>query len=298
MFRTQLFWRNNKFAHFCTNPYFCRMFLKPMRFPLFIVFCISMLFASCSQYQRVLREPDMGKKYEFADSLYRIGKYKKGLKLMEQLVATYRGRPQGERLMYIYGDSYYKLGDYYMSGYQFERFAQAYPQSDSTEAAFFKSAKSFYMLSERYSLDQTETRRGLAKLQEFLNTYPNSSKRTEANELVTELRTKLEKKEFEVARKYYHIEDYKAAIESFDNFIADNPGTVFREEAFLYKLKAAYDLAINSVPYLVQERLRIAKGYYNNYIRYYKNSEFTAEADEINLKIEEKLVPIESKPNI
>lgn len=269
-----------------------------MRFPLFILFCISMLFASCSQYQRVLRENDMGKKYEFADSLYRIGKYKKGLKLMEQLVATYRGRPQGERLMYIYGDSYYKLGDYYMSGYQFERFAQAYPQSDSTEAASFKSAKSFYMLSERYSLDQTETRRGLAKLQEFLNAYPNSSKRKETNELVTELRTKLEKKEFEVAKKYYHIEDYKAAIESFDNFIADNPGTVFREEAFLYKLKAAYDLAIKSVPYLVQERLRIAKGYYNNYIKYYKNSEFAAEANGINLKIEEKLIPTESKPNI
>lgn len=217
---------------------------------------------------------------------------------MEQLVPAYRGRPQGERLMFIYGNAYYELGDYYMSGYQFERFVQAYPQSDSTEAAFFKSAKSFYMLSERFSLDQTETRRGLKKLQEFINAYPNSDKRNEANDLVIELRTKLEKKEFEIAKKYYHIEDYKAAIESFDNFIADNPGTVFREEAFLYRLKAAYDLAIKSVPYLVQERLRTAKGYYNTYMRYYKNSDLATEANAINQEIDQRLVATETKPNL
>ena len=86
---------------------------------------------------------------------------------MEQLVPAYRGKPQGEKLMFIYANTYYNLEDYYLSGYQFERFTQAYPQSDSVEIAAFKSAKSFYQLSPRYSLDQKDTYKGLEKLQEF-----------------------------------------------------------------------------------------------------------------------------------
>ncbi len=269
-----------------------------MRFPVLLLFCISLFFASCGQYQKVLRKDDMGMKYTYADSLYKKGKYKKALKLMEQLVPAYRGKPQAEKLMFMYANTFYELGDNYSAGYQFERFTQAYPQSDSTELAFFKSAKSFYNLSERYSLDQKETYRGMEKLQDFINTYPNSEKREEANKLVTELRTKLEKKQFEIARQYYRIEDYKAAIESFDNFITDNPGTIYREEAFLYRLKAAYELAINSLPSLVQERLATAKGYYNSYMKYYKGTDSAAEANEISQKIDEKLVTKETKPTI
>src|SRR5690606_588157 len=136
------------------------MFLKPMRFSIFITFCLTILFTSCSEYQKVLRKDDMGKKYALADSLYNAGKYKKSLKLMEQLVPAYRGKPQAEKLTFIYANTYYQLGDFYMSGYQFERFVQAYPQSDSVQMAAFKSAKSFYELSERYSLDQKQTYKG------------------------------------------------------------------------------------------------------------------------------------------
>ena len=266
-----------------------------MRLPVFIILCITVLFSSCGEYQKVLRKDDMATKYVFADSLYKKGKYKKALKLMEQLMPAYRGKPQAEKLTFIYANTYYELGDYYLAGYQFERFTQAYPQSDSVEVAFFKSAKSFYNLSERYSLDQRETHKGLNKLQDFINTYPDSEKREEANTLVVELRTKLEKKEFEVAKQYYHIERYKAAIESFDNFIADNPGTIFREEAFVFRLKSAYKLAINSIPSLVEERLQTAKKFYNSYQKYYKDGSLLEDANEISQDIDKRLSSLESK---
>lgn len=267
-----------------------------MRSPIFLLLFIAVLFASCGEYQTVLRKDDTGKKYAFADSLYKEGKYKKALKLMEQVVPAYRGKPQAERLMYIYSDTYYQLGDYFTAGYQFERFAQAYPQSDSVEVAFFKSAESFYKLSERYSLDQRETYRGMDKLQEFINTYVDSPRREDANRMVVDLRTKLEKKQFEVAKQYYHIEAYKAAITAFDNFITDNAGTVYREEAFLYKVKAAYELAINSLPHLVEERLLTAQRYYNNYLKYYEDGSFAEEANELSKSIEKRLASLPTEP--
>ena len=264
-----------------------------MRLPLFIILCLTFLFSSCGEYQRVLRKDDMGKKYAMADSLYKKGKYRKSLKLMEQIVPSYRGKPQGEKLMFIYSNTYYKL-----AGYQFERFTQAYPQSDSSEVASFKGAKSFYQLSPRYSLDQKDTYKALEKLQEFINRYPNSDKRIEANTLVAELQGKLETKEYEVAKQYLHVEDYKAAIGAFDNFITDNPGSHYRRDAFYGRFVAAYKLAVNSVPNLVQERLVAAKGYYKNFMKYYKDTELAPEAMEIYQDIERRTVTTETEPTI
>lgn len=268
-----------------------------MRHALILIFLI-VSFSSCGDYQKVLNKGDTAQKYAYADSLYRIGKYKKALKLMEQIVPAYRGRPQAERLMYIYANSYYELGDYFLSGYQFERFAQAYPQSDSAEVAFFKSAKSFYNISEPYSLDQRETYRAMEKLQSFINTYSDSELRDEANQMVVDLRTKLEKKEIEVVKQYYRMEQYNAAIASADNFISDNPGSVFREEAFLIRLKAAYDYAVRSIPSLVEERLKTAQKHYETYIKYFKDGEFSNEATTINLDIEKRLASYKTESTI
>lgn len=274
------------------------MFSKPMRIPLLIAVCLAFVLTSCGEYQRVLRKDDISMKYNMADSLYVKGKYKKSLKLMEQIVPAYRGKPQAERLMFIYANTFYELGDYFVSGYQFERFTQSYPTSDSLEVAAFKSAKSFYQLSERYSLDQTRTSEGLEKLQAFINRFPNSDKRVEANELVSELRMKLDRKQFEIAKQYLQIEEYKAAIEAFDNFIGDHPGTEFRERAFLLRLQASYGLAVRSIPSLVQERLLVAKGHYNSFKKYYTDSDLAKEADKINQEIEERLIPIETEEEV
>ena len=167
-----------------------------------------------------------------ADSLYQAGKYKKALVMMEQVVPQYRGKPQAEKLMFMYANTFYKLEDFYLAGYQFERFETSYPKSDSVEVASYKSAISYYELSPRFSLDQKETITGLEKMQSFVNKYPNTDKRAEINDKVAELRGKLEKKDFEVAKQYLRISDYKAAIAAYDNFISDHPGSKHRKDAF------------------------------------------------------------------
>jgi outer membrane protein assembly factor BamD len=261
-----------------------------MRIGFLFLVCISILFASCSPYQEVYRGDNAPAKYAFADSLYTIGKYKKALKLMEQIVPLYRGKPQAEKLMFNYANTFYQMGDHYLAGYQFERFETTYPKSDSVEIAAYRSAKSYYELSPRYSLDQEDTNKALEKLQAYINKYPNTEYRTEANVLVAELRGKLELKDIKVAQQYLHISDYKPAIEAFDNFIADHPGSKFRKDAFFGRFKAEYELAINSVPRLVRERLVTAKEYYNSFKKYYNETELMEEANEILIDIDKRLI--------
>ena len=261
-----------------------------MRFTILLVLSFTIFFTACSPFQRVYKGDDVGAKFEFADSLYQIGKYKKGLKLMEQIVPAYRGKPQAERLMYIYANTFYNMEDFYLAGYQFERFETSYPSSDSVEIAAYKSAKSYANLSPRYSLDQADTEKALEKLQAYINKYPNTEYRTEANELVAELRGKLEEKDIKVAQQYLKISDFKPAIAAFDNFISDHPGSKYRKDAFFGRYQAAYELALNSVPKKMQERLESAKMYYDGFVKYYKNdAELMEDANDILEDINKRL---------
>jgi len=271
-----------------------------MRTSLLFVFA-ALLLTSCGEYQKLLRSDDTAKKYAAMDSLYDAGKLKKSLKLMEQLVPAYRGKPQAEDLMFKYANTFYLLEDYFLSGYQFDRFETSYPKSDSIEVAAYKSAKSYYQLSPRYSLDQRETNLALEKLQGYINKYPNSERRLEANALVKELREKLEKKDIEVADQYLDtgetLRTFGPAIGAYDNFIADHPGSKYRKDAFFGRFKAQYLLAINSAPSKMDARLIAAKKYYDSFVKYYSESDLKEDADEMLQDIEKRLSQKETAIN-
>ena len=55
--------------------------------------------------------------------------------------------------------------------------------------------------------------------------YPNSEYTPEANQMISELQEKLEKKDFEIAKQYFTIRDYRASVKANENFIAGFPGT-------------------------------------------------------------------------
>ena len=99
-----------------------------------------------------------------------------------------------------------------------------------------------------------------------------------------ELQNKLEKKEFEVSKQYYTIRDFNSAIKSLDNFIADNPGTIFREEALYYRWLSQYEIAVNSIEARINERVTELERSFNNFLRYYPDTIFIEDlSDKINI---------------
>ena len=258
----------------------------------YIIITLS-IFSACSEYQKVLKNEDIAPKFKMGEALYNEGKYTKANKLFAQIVPNYRGKPQAEKLMYLYSSSFYKMRDYYTAGYQFERFASSYPKSEKVEEASFLGAKSYYMLSPVYSKDQKETVEAIEKLQAFINLNPDSEYNLEANKLVKELDFKLEKKAFEIAKQYNKIAnrgtELEAAIKAFDNFIFDFPGSTLREEALFYRFDSAYKLAIKSVEYKKLNRLKIAKDYYETFKNKYPNSEYIETMNIMVLEMDEVL---------
>ena len=248
---------------------------------IFFLMSFSILVLSCNDYQKLLNSTENEvDKYTAAENYYNNGEYRRANALIEQIIPSYRGKPQGERLVYFFANSYFETKLYYSAAIQFENFIKSYPNSQRIQEAYFMEAKSYFMLSPRYTLDQDDTYTGIDKLQVFINRFPNSEYVSEALELMDELQNKLEEKDFEISKQYYTIRDYASAIKSLDNFIADNPGTIFREEALYYKWLSQYEIAINSIESRIVERVTELERSLDNFLRYYPDTIFIEDLSE------------------
>lgn len=247
------------------------------------------LFTSCNEYQKALKNEDVAVKFEMGTKLYEEGKYTKAIRLFEQIAPAYRGKPQAEKLFYMFAQSYYKTNQFYLAGYQFESFVSSYPKSEKLQEAAFLGANSYSKLSPVYSLDQTDTFKAIDKLQAFIDTYPNSEYLSQANETVKGLTEKIEKKVYENAKGYNTISDYKSAVVALDNFIADYPGTKYKEDALFYRFDSAYQLGINSVESKMEERLNVAKTAYSNLMKFNADSQYKEKANAMLARVEQDL---------
>ena len=260
-----------------------------MKVPNFIIIVLLLFFVGCSDLQKALKSEDIKLKNDLALELYDQGKYQKAAQLFSQRKEIYRGKPQAERIVFFYAKSILNTRNYILAAYEFETFVKAYPKSQKAAEAYFLMAFAHYKTSPNFSLDQTDTEEAIDKVQEFINRYPNDERMPEANLMAKELREKIEKKGFETAKQYNTIRDYKAALVALDNFIADNPGTSFREAALFVQFSAASTLAINSVQYKKEKRLKDAKTKFDNFKRLYPNSDLMPDAIEMMEDIEQEI---------
>ncbi len=246
-------------------------------------------FSACSEYQKALKNEDVAVKFDLATKLYDAGKYSKAIRLFEQIAPAYRGKPQAEKMYYMYAQAFYKTKQYYISAGRFESFVASYPKSEKVEEASFLEAVSYSKSSPVYSLDQTETNKGIERMQAFIDEFPNSTYLTEANVIAKALREKLEKKSFEIAYEYYKISDHKSAMIALDNFIVDYPGTQYKEKALFYKLNSSFIVAENSFINKMETRLTDAKLAYNALIKFNPNTTYKNKADDMLAQIEKDL---------
>jgi outer membrane protein assembly factor BamD len=262
------------------------------------IFILAIVFTSCSDYQKVLNKGSVEEQYKLATEMYDTGKYNKAIQLFEKITPAYRGKPQMERVQYMISDAYYNTKQYSLAAYYFDRFTKNYPRSTKKEDASYSSAYSYYLDSPIFSLDQASTKEALLAMQGFIDAYPNSDKIDDANNTIKELRYKLEKKAFETAKQYYHIDDYQAAITSFDILISDYIGTSFKEQALFYKFMASYELGKKSVQYKKEQRLKDAVKVYNRLKKSFSKSEYLEDSEKLFKKLNEELTTFEKEVEI
>jgi outer membrane protein assembly factor BamD len=184
-----------------------------------------------------------------------------------------------------------------MASYYFKRFATTYPRSEWAEEAMFMNAYSYFLNSPKSSLDQTNTHTAIDELTTFMDLYPYSDRIERCQELISQLKAKLMAKDFNIANLYYKMEDYEAAIATYDNVMKDYPDTEFKEEILFKILKSYYHFASNSISAKQEERFQSALDAYNELMFQFPETLYKKEADNIFKNIQKKVSNLEMTLN-
>jgi outer membrane protein assembly factor BamD len=246
-------------------------------------------FASCNDFNRMIKSTDNEMKYEVAMDYYEKGDYNHALQLFDLLQASFRNTPKGEDITFKTAQCYYLQDDYDVASYYYKRFVQTYPFSKNAEKAAYMNAYCNYMLSPEAGLDQTNTHAAIKQLNSFIDQYPNSDSLSRAQHLLAELNDKLEEKDYNICRLFYRMENYSAAITSFENMLKKYPNTSHREEILYDMAKTYYDYAENSVTEKQRERYESCVEHCNTLAYLYPSSKYLQDVNGIAAKARKKL---------
>jgi len=240
----------------------------------FFLLSVTLLLASCGEYNRVLNDNDPVKQYSLAQKLYEKGQYYKAERLFALADPALKSHPKYERLKFLRAMSLYKMKQYHSAGYQFRSFTRLFPKSTKKEEADYYIVKCYYNLTPEYYRDLTYGEKTLEEAERFIREYPNSKYLKDINEIVKDVSFRFQMKDFAKADLYYNLEYYKPAVKAFNIFLSDHPGSPLREKAHYMRFLSAAKLALNSVEEKQAERVAEALKYYHKFEQLFPESEY------------------------
>jgi outer membrane protein assembly factor BamD len=99
--------------------------------------------------------------------------------------------------------------------------------------------------------------------------------------VIDKLHEKLERKDYEIAKQYFKLDDWKAAIVSTKNFIKDFPASNRNDEMYYIMIDSYYLLALNSFQNKKMERIDGALENYVKFLDLYPKSSYLSRAESI-----------------
>lgn len=246
----------------------------------------AMLLSSCGEYNKLLKSTDYEYKYEAAKNYFAKGKYSKSATLLNELITILKGTDKAEESLYMLGMSYYNQKDYQTAAQTFITYYNSYPRGTFAELARFHAGKGLCLDTPEARLDQSGTYKAIQELQMFLEYFPNSTKKSEAQNMIFELQDKLVQKELLSARLYYNLGNYMgnnflSCVVTAQNSLKDYPYTHYREDLSILILKSKYEMAIYSVEEKKGERYRETIDEYYAFVNEFPESKYLKEAEKI-----------------
>lgn len=240
-----------------------------------------LLLGSCSKFTRLQKSEDLDLKREGAYKYYDKKDYYRASVLLEELIPLLKGTGNAEKAEFFYAMCQYELRLLESSAFYFDYFLETYPRSIYAEEALYMVALSQFEGSPSYYLDQGNTDKAILALENFIDKYPDSERRAKCQQMIDRLNVKLEKKDFENARLFYQVQEYKAAILALANFAKDYPNSPDREEALYFRILSAYKLARLSTDAKKPERFQQTIDFYTTFVDSFPKSRHLKELESV-----------------
>ena len=155
-----------------------------------------------------------------------------------------------------------------------------------------------YLDTPEARLDQSSTYKAIHELQMFMEYFPQSERKSEAQVMIFALQDKLVLKEYLSAKMYYDLGTYTgnasmnadgqingnnflACITTAENILKDYPYTSMREDVSILLLRAKYKLGVESVLEKIEERMRETIDEYYAFKNEFPESKYMKEVEKI-----------------
>ena len=268
-----------------------------MKKKMFILACIALMMGSCAgEFNKVYKSPDVDLKYEYAKEAFAMGKFTQASTLLEELITVKKGSEEAQECLYMLGMAQYCNRDYEAASATFKKYGSSYPRGIYAESAAFYVGQSLYEGAPEPRLDQSPTIGAINAYQQFLDLFPDSRLRAEAQQRLYELQDKLIMKELFSAQLYYNLggyfgninkndeSNYTSCIITAQNALKQYPYSDHREEFALLIMKSKYELAQNSTEDKRLDRYRDAEDECYGFINEYPDSKNVSLAEKFIAK--------------
>jgi outer membrane protein assembly factor BamD len=234
--------------------------------------CLTLL-TGCGEFNAAIKHGDAEYKYEVADEC-----------------------------LYMMAMSAYMSGDLETAAASFKKYYQTYPRGLYVEEARYYAGLSLYDNVPDPRLDQSVTSHAIDELQSFLDSYPYTRLKSQAQEMIQKLQDHLVEKEQRSAQLYYDLgnyfmncssggSNYEACIVTSENALRDFPYALpeRREQFMILILRSRYHLARQSVEEKRLERFRQAVDEYYGFANEFPESNYLKEAQTYLIKSQKAL---------
>ena len=235
------------------------------------LFCAALMTSCASEFNKVYNSTDNAYKYEYAKECFAKGKFQQAVVLLSEQVTLQKGRQNAQESLYLLAMSQYCNRDFEAASATFKKYFQSYPKGDYAEQACYHIGQSLYQSVPEPRLDQTPTIGAINAYQNFIDYYPDSKMREDAQQRLFVLQDNLVQKEYLSAKLYYNLggyfgninanteSNYEACIITAQNALKAYPFTSMREDFSVLIMKSKYYLAENSSDEKKVERYRDAE---------------------------------------
>jgi outer membrane protein assembly factor BamD len=170
--------------------------------------------------------------------------------------------------------------EYILAAFEYDVLIRTMTSSPFIARARYNRATCFYDLSPKSNLDQNYSRKAIDEYQAFLEYHPTDTLASVAEQRITELNTKLAKKDYENGVIYMYMEYYKAATYYFDLVLEKYHDTPYAEPALLKKAEALTN----------RKKYADAKAAVEKFTAKYSASTLIPDAERLRIDIETKMI--------
>jgi outer membrane protein assembly factor BamD len=153
---------------------------------------------------------------------------------------------------------------------EYREFLTFYPTNPRADYAQYKLGMTHFKQMRKPQRDQTETREAVRELEAFMDRYPNSKLKPEADQKLREAKDRLSTSEYQVGVFYFKQRWYPGAIDRLRSLLKTDPGFTLRDGAYYYLGEALLKVKLDAE----------ALPYFDKLIAEFQKSEFLEPAQQ------------------